>query len=114
MSPPPGTYTVQACHEPTARRREATARPSRSRDSAGHADLTLTKTATTSPVAPGGQLTYQIGISNNGPGLATQVVVTDNLPPQLTFRVDKHAGGLELHHACSRLGRQRQLRTRAR
>lgn len=47
------------------------------------ADLAVTKTASPSPVAAGGQLTYTVVISNRGPGDAQNVVLTDSIPPQL-------------------------------
>jgi uncharacterized repeat protein (TIGR01451 family) len=49
------------------------------------ADLVLTKTASPNPVTSGGILTFQIGVANNGPGTATNVVVTDPLPPGTVF-----------------------------
>lgn len=49
------------------------------------ADLVLTKSASPNPVTSGGTLTFQIGVTNNGPGAAAGVVVTDPLPPGTTF-----------------------------
>ena len=49
------------------------------------ADLTVTKTASPDPVAPGDDLTYTITVTNDGPDDATGVTVTDSLPPGVTF-----------------------------
>ena len=49
------------------------------------ADLVLTKTASPNPVTSGGLLTFTIGVANNGPNTATNVVVTDPLPPGTVF-----------------------------
>jgi uncharacterized repeat protein (TIGR01451 family) len=48
------------------------------------ADLRVTKTASPSVVAPGDHLTYTITVTNDGPNPAEDVVVTDNLPSQVT------------------------------
>ncbi len=48
-------------------------------------DISITKTDSVDPVAPGATLTYTITVTNSGPSTATNVVVTDNLPSQLTF-----------------------------
>jgi uncharacterized repeat protein (TIGR01451 family) len=50
---------------------------------AGPTDLSITKTDSPDPVVQGNNLTYTIGVTNNGTGGtadATNVVVTDNLP----------------------------------
>lgn len=50
------------------------------------ADLVLNHTDSPDPVAAGGVVTYTLRISNNSPGeTATNVVVTDTLPPGATF-----------------------------
>ncbi len=49
------------------------------------ADLILTKSAQPNPVISGNRLTFQIGVTNNGPSAAANVVVTDPLPPGTTF-----------------------------
>jgi len=52
------------------------------------ADLAITKTASPSPATAGGQLFYDITVSNNGPSLASNVVVTDLLPTGVTYVTD--------------------------
>jgi uncharacterized repeat protein (TIGR01451 family) len=51
----------------------------------GSADLSLTKTDSPDPVAAGGALTYTIKVANAGPDTATGVVVTDDLPKDVSF-----------------------------
>ena len=50
------------------------------------ADLSVTKTDDRDPVAAGTTLTYTIVVANAGPSDARNVVVTDTLPSNLTFR----------------------------
>lgn len=49
------------------------------------ADLVLTKNVDNPSPAPGGSLTYTLTVENLGPGSATNVAVTDNLPAGLNF-----------------------------
>ena len=49
------------------------------------ADLALQKSDSPDPVTAGGSLTYTIFVTNNGPDPATNVVVTDQLPGEVTF-----------------------------
>jgi len=49
------------------------------------ADLQITKSASVDPVVVGTSFTYAIGVSNNGPSIASGVKVTDALPLGLTF-----------------------------
>ena len=50
------------------------------------ADLAVTKSDTPDPViSGGGQLTYSITVSNNGPDDATNVLLVDTLPAEVTF-----------------------------
>jgi uncharacterized repeat protein (TIGR01451 family) len=49
------------------------------------ADLGITKTDSPDPVTTGSDVTYTITVTNNGPATATSVVVTDNLPANVTF-----------------------------
>jgi von Willebrand factor A domain-containing protein 7 len=50
------------------------------------ADLTLALTATPSPVVTGSDLTYALTVTNNGPGLSQNVVLTDTLFAGVTFK----------------------------
>jgi uncharacterized repeat protein (TIGR01451 family) len=53
---------------------------------AGTADVAIVKTATPSPTVPEGDtLTYTLTVTNNGPATATNVIVTDPLPTDVTF-----------------------------
>ena len=53
---------------------------------ANSASLAIVKTAMPSPTVPEGDtLTYTIGITNNGPSSATNVIVTDPLPSDVTY-----------------------------
>ncbi len=49
------------------------------------ADLQFTKTESVDPVVAGQQLTYTLTTHNNGPSNASGVVITDALPPLVTF-----------------------------
>ena len=49
------------------------------------ADLSLAKTDNPDPVRTGNNLTYTLAITNHGPSLATGVVLTDNLPAEVSF-----------------------------
>ncbi len=49
------------------------------------ADLSITKSGAPNPVTAGNNLTYTLTVSNAGPSEASAVVVTDNLPANLTF-----------------------------
>ncbi len=50
------------------------------------ADLTLAKTGNPDPAALGGALLYNLLITNNGPGIATNVTLTDTLPASVTLQ----------------------------
>jgi uncharacterized repeat protein (TIGR01451 family) len=54
-------------------------------DTSASADLALTKTDSSDPVAVGGTLTYTLEVSNAGPDAAAGVQVTDALPGDVTF-----------------------------
>lgn len=47
------------------------------------ADLSIIKSATPNPVRPGGTLTYTLQVTNLGPNVAQNVIITDNIPIQL-------------------------------
>jgi len=49
------------------------------------ADVAIIKTASPEPVNQGTNLTYTLQVTNNGPAVAQNVVVTDVLPGQVTF-----------------------------
>ncbi|MCS5491194.1 DUF7507 domain-containing protein, partial [Algoriphagus limi] len=49
------------------------------------ADVAITKTQTSGPVAVGENITYTITVTNNGPSQAKEVVVNDVLPAGLTL-----------------------------
>jgi len=51
----------------------------------GPTDLSIAKTDLPDPVSTGGALTYSIQVTNAGPGTATNVIVTDNLPRGVTY-----------------------------
>ena len=48
------------------------------------ADISVMKTAVPNSVQPGGLLTYTITVSNIGPGMAQNVILYDEVPPELT------------------------------
>lgn len=52
---------------------------------AAAADAGITMTASPNPVTAGSDLTFRIGVTNSGPQAATNVTVTDNMPPNATF-----------------------------
>jgi uncharacterized repeat protein (TIGR01451 family) len=49
------------------------------------ADLSVVKTDSPDPVASGGTVTYTVVVTNNGPGTATNVAMSDPLPSGTTF-----------------------------
>ncbi len=53
--------------------------------SALSADLSITKTDSPDPVAPGANLVYTITLTNGGPDAATSASMTDNVPANTTF-----------------------------
>ncbi|HYD49095.1 MAG TPA: hypothetical protein VEB21_12140, partial [Terriglobales bacterium] len=53
------------------------------------ADLVITKSDTPDPTIAGEEVTYAIGITNNGPSCAVNVMATDTMPPDVLFREGK-------------------------
>jgi uncharacterized repeat protein (TIGR01451 family) len=51
----------------------------------GVADLYIQKIDNPDPVQTGSQLKYTISVTNNGPGSATEIVLTDTLPDSLIY-----------------------------
>lgn len=49
------------------------------------ADLVISKSDNPDPVLAGDLLTYTIDVTNNGPSTAMDVVLTDSLPPEVSF-----------------------------
>jgi uncharacterized repeat protein (TIGR01451 family) len=52
--------------------------------SSSQADLAITKVGTPNPVLAGNNITYTIVVTNNGPGTASTVTMTDTLPANTT------------------------------
>jgi uncharacterized repeat protein (TIGR01451 family) len=66
----------------------------------GSADVSLTKSDSPDPVSTGGTLAYSIRVSNAGPDVATNVIVTDNLPKGVSF-----VSAESTHGSCSASGK---------
>ncbi|MFL6601576.1 MAG: SdrD B-like domain-containing protein [Steroidobacteraceae bacterium] len=49
-------------------------------------DLALTMTATPATVTAGGQVTYTLGATNNGPDTSSGLTLTDTLPPNVAYQ----------------------------
>jgi uncharacterized protein (TIGR03437 family) len=49
------------------------------------ADLAVTQNISPNPVGPGGTVTFNLSVTNNGPGAASQVVVQDTPPEIVSF-----------------------------
>jgi len=67
------------------------------------ADLSLAKSDLPDPVAARTGLTYTLTVSNNGPGAATEVVLTDSLPAEALFVSASATQG-----SCTRSGKGRR------
>ncbi|MEO8084272.1 MAG: hypothetical protein ABI780_10650 [Ardenticatenales bacterium] len=52
------------------------------------ADVSVTKSVDPVKVAAGRQVKYTVVVTNNGPSDAQNVVVTDTLPPEVTYEID--------------------------
>jgi uncharacterized repeat protein (TIGR01451 family) len=61
--------------------------------SIAQADLAIIKTDSPDPVIAGDNLTYTLTVTNNGPGNATGVIVTDTLPATTTYLSDTPSTG---------------------
>jgi large repetitive protein len=86
-----GTITNKACvaNDGTAQAPvdfDLTNNCATSTDQARDADLAVTKTAAPSPLGVGQPLTYTMTVTNNGPGVASGVALTDPLPDAVTFK----------------------------
>ncbi|MFJ4190606.1 hypothetical protein [Kitasatospora sp. NPDC089509] len=75
---PTNTVTVTGGPDPTASTHTAVASPSNS--PSPQANLTVSKSLLTNPVVPGQQIQWRVSVTNNGPSLARNVVVTDQVP----------------------------------
>ena len=62
-------------------------------------DLAVFKSGSPDPVASGQELVYELTVKNAGPGTATEVVLLDALPPEVTFVTAKSSQG-----SCSQSG----------
>ncbi|MFN8422541.1 MAG: hypothetical protein U0470_03840 [Anaerolineae bacterium] len=71
------------------------------RDITDVADLSIVKSDGPDPATAGGPLAYQLNVLNAGPSTATNVVVTDNVPPGLTIQSATVPGG-----SCTIVGSQ--------
>jgi uncharacterized repeat protein (TIGR01451 family) len=54
----------------------------------GEPNLYIEKTSDPDKVFPGDQITYDIVVTNDGPSAAASVLVTDTLPPEVSYEVD--------------------------
>ncbi|MEK8049354.1 SdrD B-like domain-containing protein [Ideonella sp. DXS22W] len=71
-------------------------------------DLSLAKTAAPEPVVGGANVTYTLTAANAGPNASGNLVITDNLPPSVSF-VSASGSGWTCSHAagvvtCNRAG----------
>ncbi len=63
------------------------------------ADLVVAKADSPDPVIAGGNVTYTIAVTNNGPNNASSITVTDTLPTNMTYQSVSGSGW-----SCSRVG----------
>ena len=77
-------------------------------------NLALAKSGTPSPVPGGSVITYTLTASNSGPNAGGAMVITDTLPPSVTFLTASGSGWTCSHASgvvtCTRPGSQRVLR----
>ncbi|MGW2226670.1 DUF7927 domain-containing protein [Streptomyces formicae] len=78
---PTNTATVTGGPDPSAATRTAVASPSGSPEA--RARLSISKVLLTSPVVPGEKIQWRVTVRNNGPSLARDVVVRDEIPDQV-------------------------------
>jgi uncharacterized repeat protein (TIGR01451 family) len=84
--PPPLTNTVtvsSATSDPNTANNTAVVKTTVT--SPTQADVAIIKTASPEPVDQGTNLTYTLQVTNNGPAVAQNVVVSDPLPGEVTF-----------------------------
>ncbi|MFJ4672891.1 DUF7927 domain-containing protein [Kitasatospora purpeofusca] len=79
---PTNTATVTGGPDPATPTHTAIASPTAS--PSPQANLTVSKSLLTNPVVPGQQIQWRVSVTNNGPSLARNVVVTDTVPPGVT------------------------------
>ncbi|MFJ4091650.1 hypothetical protein ACIPYS_08720 [Kitasatospora sp. NPDC089913] len=75
---PTNTATVTGGPDPATPTHTAVATPTNT--PAPQANLTVSKVLLTNPVVPGQQIQWRVGVTNNGPSRARDVVVTDTVP----------------------------------
>ncbi|MFW5748298.1 MAG: isopeptide-forming domain-containing fimbrial protein, partial [Chloroflexota bacterium] len=63
--------------------------------SVGGLDLALTKSVDNPVPSEGDTIVYAVTVTNNGPGSATNIVITDNLPAGLSYVADDSASLLD-------------------
>ena len=56
-------------------------------------DVELTKVADTGPFSAGDEIGFTVTPTNNGPGKATSVTVSDDLPDDVSWSIDGPADG---------------------
>ncbi|MFD9067481.1 hypothetical protein ACFVZ3_38865, partial [Kitasatospora purpeofusca] len=75
---PTNTVTVTGGPDPATPTHTAVASPTNS--PSPQANLTTSKVLLTNPVVPGQQIQWRVSVTNNGPSLARNVIVTDQVP----------------------------------
>ena len=66
------------------------------------ADLALAVTAAPDPLLVGGNLTYTMIVTNNGPSPATNVTIRNTLPTGAVFVDSMHPPGVTVKHLAKR------------
>ncbi|GAA4306069.1 hypothetical protein GCM10023183_20890 [Nibribacter koreensis] len=81
-----GTYAIQSTQTHTEYDAQAANNTATSSFTVkATADVAVTNTVSPGPYSTNTVVTYTVGVTNNGPSTATNVVVTDKLPSSLTF-----------------------------